>query len=42
MLDQLCVRRLYACYVDRLEQYLLLSVDMVVAAWLVEDAAGDR
>ena len=42
MLDQLYVRGLYVCYVDRLEQHLLLSVDMVVAARLVEAAARGR
>ena len=41
-LDQLCVRRLYVSYVDRLKQHLLLSVDWVVAARPVEDAAGGR
>ena len=42
MLDRLCVRRLYECYVDRLVQHLLLSLDWVVVARLVEDAAGGR
>jgi hypothetical protein len=42
MLDRLCVRRLYECYVDRLVQHLLLSVDWVVAARSVEETAGSR
>ena len=41
-LDRLCVRRFYVSYVDRLQQHLLLSVDWVVAARPVEDAAGGR
>ena len=42
MLDRLCVRRLYVCYVDRLEHHLVLLLDWVVGARLVEDAAGGR
>jgi hypothetical protein len=37
-----CVCRLYVCYVDRLEQYLLLSLDWLVAARSVEETAGGR
>ena len=33
---------LFVCYVDRLEQRLLLLVSWVVVARLVEDAAGGR
>ena len=36
------VLRLYVCYVDRLGHHLLLSVDWVVVARLVEDAAIGR
>ena len=34
------MRRFYVSYVDRLQQHLLLSVDWVVAARPVEEAAG--
>ena len=36
------MRRLYVCYVDSLEQYLLLSLDWLVAARSVEETAGGR
>ena len=37
-----CVRRHYVCYADRLKQLLLLSLDWLVAARPVVDAAGGR
>ena len=36
------MRRLYVCYVDSLEQYLLLSLDWLVAARSVEETAEGR